>query len=281
MNLFEAIILGLVQGLSEFLPISSTAHVTLVGKLMNLVDPAAPEKWTAFLAVIQIGTLVAVLVYFRTDLVAITRAFLRENLARTPISQQSFSARTGWMIILGTIPIVIVGLVFKDLIEGTFTKDLMVIGSSLIALGVLLEVAERTASFDRPIEKITFRDALLIGLAQCVALIPGSSRSGTTITAGLFLGLTREAAARFSFLLSIPAVAASGLLELYQSLEYMDSSELLAMLVATVAAFASGYAAIAFLLRYLRTHTTRLFVIYRIALGAAVLLGIWLNYLDR
>lgn len=280
MSFWEAALLGLVQGLSEFLPISSTAHLTLAGRAMGLIDPAAPEQWTAFIAVVQLGTLVAVLAYFRTDIVNITRTFLRENLRRVPFAQQSMPSRTGWYIIIGTIPIVIVGLALKDVIEGAFTKNLMVIGSSLIGLALLLELAERVARFKRSIGETTVADALLIGCSQVVALIPGASRSGVTITGGLFAGLTREAAARFSFLLSIPAVAASGLLELFHSLQYLTPKGAGALFVATAVAGISGYWSIAFLLRYLRTRTTRLFVIYRLLVGGGILLAIYFGSLQ-
>jgi len=279
-SFWEAALLGLVQGLSEFLPISSTAHLTLAGRAMGLIDPAAPEQWTAFIAVVQLGTLVAVLAYFRTDIVNITRTFLRENLRRVPFAQQSMPSRTGWYIIIGTIPIVIVGLALKDVIEGAFTKNLMVIGSSLIGLALLLELAERVARFKRSIGETTVADALLIGCSQVVALIPGASRSGVTITGGLFAGLTREAAARFSFLLSIPAVAASGLLELFHSLQYLTPKGAGALFVATAVAGISGYWSIAFLLRYLRTRTTRLFVIYRLLVGGGILLAIYFGSLQ-
>ncbi len=280
MHIWKAALLGLIQGLSEFLPISSTAHLTLAGRALGLINPAAPEQWTAFMAVVQLGTLVAVLVYFRHDIITITRAFLRENLARVPFIQQSSPARTGWYIILGTIPIVIIGLSLKDVVEGMLTKNLMVIGSSLIGLALLLEVAERVARFARPMERVTIKDALLIGLAQAVALIPGASRSGVTITAGLFTGLTREAAARFSFLLSIPAIAASGLLELVHALNFITPADGLALFVATLVAGVSGYWAIAFLIRYLRTRSTRIFIIYRLLLGGGILLAIYLGYLN-
>lgn len=280
MTFAESILLGLVQGLSEFLPISSTAHLTLAGRALGLIDPNAPQQWTAFIAVVQLGTLVAVLAYFRKDIISITRAFLRENIDRTPFKQQSQMARSGWYIIIGTIPIVVIGLLAKDFIEGAFTKNLIVIGSSLIGLALVLEIAERIARLNRPIESVTVRDSFLIGLAQTVALIPGASRSGTTITAGLFAGLTREAAARFSFLLSIPAVAASGLLEFVQVARDLTSAELGTYLVAMVVAFISGYWAIAFLLRYLRTRSTRLFIVYRLLAGAAILISIYLGYLN-
>ena len=282
MDIFKAVLLGLVQGLSEFLPISSTAHLTLAGRALGMIDPAAPERWTAFIAVIQLGTLVAVLAYFRRDLVEIVRAFLQENVGsrREPFARQSASAQMGWYIIIGTIPIVVIGLALKNVIEGAFTKNLMVIGSSLIVLAIILEVAERVAKFRRPIEAVDTADAVTIGLAQSVALIPGASRSGTTITAGLFRGLTREAAARFSFLLSIPAVAASGLLELLHALKYITPSEGVAMAVATIVAGLSGYWSIAFLLRYLRTRTTRIFIIYRLLLGAGILVALSLHLLN-
>lgn len=275
MSVLNAILLGLIQGLTEFLPISSTAHLTIAGNRLHLIDPAHPEQWTAFVAVIQLGTLVAVLAYFRRDLISIIGSFVRENLTdRRPLRSQSTTARMGWYIILGTIPIVVIGMALKHVIEGNLTKDLRVIGFSLIALALVLELAERTASFRRPVEDITLKDALVIGFAQCFALIPGSSRSGTTITAGLFVGLTREAAARYSFLLSIPAVAGAGILEL-RDLRNLSGTAYLPVVIATVVAFASGYWAIGMLLRYLRTRTTRVFVIYRLLLGAAILTAIY------
>ncbi len=273
MNLFQAIILGVLQGLTEFLPISSTAHLTIAGKWFGLINEGNPEHWTAFMAVIQMGTLLAVLVYFYKDIKQILSSYFSENLGKNRIkfSLQSHNSKLGWYIIIGTLPIVVIGLALKDIIEGQLTKELSVIAISLISLGVLLAVAELFAKFRRDMEGITMKDALIIGLAQCLALIPGASRSGTTLTAGLFTGLKRDTAARFSFLLSIPAVFASGLLEFYQSLEYISSSELFLVIVATLAAAISGYAAIAFLLKFLKKNSTWLFVIYRILLGAALL----------
>lgn len=278
-SIFHAAILGLVQGLSEFLPISSTAHLTLAGRMMGVIDPLHPEQWTAFIAVIQLGTLLAVLVYFRKDIVDITVAMVRENLKRVPFRDQSTPARMGWFVILGTLPIVVIALALKSVIEGALTKNLAVIGGSLVALALVLEAAERIAQHRRTIEQTTSGDAITVGLAQALALVPGASRSGTTITAGLFRGLTREAAARFSFLLSIPAVAASGLLELKQSLPILSGSGMAALGIATAVAAISGYISIAFLLRYLRTHSTRLFIIYRVLLGGGILLAIALGYL--
>ncbi len=274
MNLLQAILLGIIQGLTEFLPISSTAHLTIAGKLMGLITN--PERWTAFMAVVQLGTLAAVLIYFARDIMAIARSFLAENLMqRLPISKQSTNSRMGWFVIVGSIPIVVFGLAFKHLIEGEATKQLPLIASSLIGLAILLWIAERVASFKKSLADITWKDAIIIGLAQSVALIPGSSRSGTTITAGLFMGLQRDTAARFSFLLSIPAVFGSGLLEFYHSIHLLSADEMTTLAAATLAAGISGYATIAFLLRFLRTHSTTVFIIYRILLG---LLLFWLVY---
>ncbi len=272
MNIFEAIILGIVQGLTEFLPISSTGHLTVAGKLMGLISSENPEQWTAFIAVIQLGTLAAILIYFWKDIWQIFFSFLNENISkRTKFKNQSFSSKLGWMIIIGTIPVVIIGLAFKHVIEGALTKNLFVIAGSLIVLAVILAIAEKTAKFKKEVEDITLKDALVIGIAQCFALIPGSSRSGTTITGGLFMGLKRESAARFSFLLSIPAVLASGLLELYQALAFIDKAMVINLIVATIVAAISGYLAIDFLLKYLRKNTTFAFVYYRIAAGAFIL----------
>lgn len=271
MTLIEAVILGIIQGLTEFLPVSSTAHLTIAAKVLGLIDPAHPEHWTAFMAVIQLGTMMAVLVYFLHDIVHIIKAFIRENFSRTHFKDQSLSARTGWFVIIGSMPIAVIGLSFKKLIEGHLTKSLELISATLIILAVLLALSEITGKFSKDLKRISWRDSFLIGCAQALALIPGASRSGTTITAGLFLGMTREAAARFSFLLSIPAVFASGLLEFRESLQFMASQDLVTLIVATIASALSGYAAIAFLLKFLRTHTTYIFVIYRIALGGAII----------
>ena len=278
MSIPEAVLIGIVQGLSEFLPISSTAHMTLAGRALGVIQ--SPESWTAFIAVVQLGTLAAVLAYFRRDLIGVTRDFLRENLARKPLREQSVNARMGWYIILGTIPIALIGMLAKDFIEGAFTKNLIVIGSSLFVLGLILEIAERSGKFDREMDQATMKDALWVGMAQVLALIPGSSRSGTTITAGMFLGLKREAAARFSFLLSVPAIGASGVLEIFEAVKHLDSSGITALIVATVVAGISGYLCIALLLRYLRTRTTRIFVFYRCLLGGGILVAILLKWLE-
>ncbi len=281
MGIFEAVFLGILQGLTEFLPISSTAHLTIAGKWMGLVDPNHPEHWTAFIAVIQLGTLLAVLLYFFRDVVEIIIAFIGENLvSRTRIRNQSTQAKLGWFVIVGSVPVAVIGLAFKKAIEGHLTKDLSVIAVMLIVMGIILGIAELTGRFRKDISRISLSDALLVGCAQACALIPGASRSGTTISAGLFLGMTRESAARFSFLLSMPAVFASGLLEFKESLGFMGSQDVVLLCAATAASAISGFAAIAFLLKFLRTHTTFLFVTYRIALGAfLIFLGKYFNLL--
>jgi undecaprenyl-diphosphatase len=265
-SLLEAIVLGITQGLTEFLPISSTGHLRIVPALVGWDDPG-----TAFTAVIQLGTMAAVVIYFRTDLVRISVAWLR-SLRERSFLKADLDARLGWYIVIGTIPIGVFGLAFKDQIE-TGARDLYLIGSALIVLGLVLALAEKVGTRERDIEHIRPKDGVAIGLAQSLALIPGVSRSGSTITAGLFMGLDRPAAARFSFLLSIPAVVLSGLFEfagIVSGDEHTDTS-MVALAVATVFAFLSGYAAIAFLLRYLERHSTLIFVYYRVVLGALVI----------
>ena len=260
MEIWEALLLGVLQGLTEFLPISSTAHVTIAGRMLGLLDDAAPERWTAFLAVIQLGTLLAVIAYFRHDLAQMARG---DREAR----------RIGALVLLATVPIGIVGLALRDIIEGPLTKDLRVIAGALIVFGLLLGAADRFGKRARAEREIGWRDALVVGGAQVLSLFPGASRSGMTLAGGLFAGLTREAAAKFSFLLSIPAIAASGLFELRDALD-VPATEIGALALATIAAAISGYAAIGFLLRFLRTRSTAIFVGYRVALGAAILVAI-------
>lgn len=278
MNIFESIILGIIQGATEFLPISSTGHLTITGKLMGLISVENPEHWTAFIAVIQLGTLLAVLVYFRKDIFNILIDFVKDNLIKPKkFVQQNENSKMGWYIIIGSLPVAIIGLGFKDLIEGAFTKNLYVIAGGLIFFGLILGLSEKLGKFKKDIHQVKWYDALIVGFAQSFALIPGSSRSGTTITAGLFLGFDRETAARFSFLLSIPAVFGSGLLEFYQSLSFIDSTGLIAMLVATIASAISGYAAIDFLLKYLKKNNTLIFVGYRIVIGILIYVMIAYN----
>ena len=274
MNLLHAILLGIVQGLTEFIPISSTAHLILAQKVMGLEKVMTPEQITAFDAVIQLGTLGAVIIYFFSDIVSIIFGFINGNLLwlkgiRDPTSRKG--AHLGWMIILGTLPIATVGILAKKIIEGSLTKSLFVIGTSVVVWAVLLWISEHVGNRWREMEQISTREAILIGIAQVFALIPGSSRSGTTITAALFAGLTRETAARFSFLLSIPAIAASGLLELREALHLLGGTSMFNLAVATVVSGFVGYLSIAFLLNYLRRNSMNVFVIYRLIAGLVVL----------
>ncbi len=263
MSLLQAIVLGLVQGLTEFLPISSTAHLRIVPELLGWEDPGA-----AYSAVIQLGTVAAVLIYFRKDLVTLTAAFFRDLLRREPFA--TTESRLAWFVLVGTLPIGFAGLALKDVIESSL-RSLYVISASLIVLALVLLVVERRAQHKRTLADMRWSDGILVGVWQALALIPGSSRSGTTITGALSLGLRREDAARYSFLLSIPATSLAGIFELKHLLEATERPSAMALWVGTLVAFGSGMAAIAWLLRFLRTHSTLLFVGYRVALGALLL----------
>jgi undecaprenyl-diphosphatase len=258
----EAIVLGIVQGVTEFLPISSTAHLRVVPAFVGWEDPGA-----AFTAVTQLGTMAAVLLYFRADLWRIATAWLASVVR--PELRRATDARLGWFIVLGTIPIGVFGLLFNDTIEGG-ARDLTLIGCTLIGLGLVLGLAEAVGTRRRGLDEMTSRDGAAIGFAQALALIPGVSRSGATLSAGLFMGLKRADAARYSFLLSVPAVVLSGLYEI-RHIGDPGGAGVVPTAIATVLAFASGYAAIAFLLRFLATNSTRIFVVYRVVLGAIVL----------
>lgn len=285
MNIIQAIVLGIVQGLTEFIPVSSTAHLIFATRLTGLSENLSAEQLTATIAVIQLGTLLAVFVYFARDIWDISFAFARDHVlllrGKTPPdvdgrgffgSRMSPNAKLGWLIIVGSIPIGVLGLLLKKVIEGTFTKNLWVISTMMIVVAVLLLIAERVGSKRRGMEDLTLKDALAVGFAQVLALIPGASRSGSTIMGGLFAGEKRETAARFSFLLSIPAVAASGLLELKEALHKLPQGSGAQLVVATVVACVVGYASIWFLLRFLRTHSTGVFIAYRVVVAALILL---------
>jgi undecaprenyl-diphosphatase len=291
MTVLQAIILGIVQGLTEFIPVSSTAHLVFTARLIGLyngVDAALKaEQTTATIAVIQLGTLLAVLIYFARDIVNITTAFVRDHVAllsgknRTDGSRRlSPDAWLGWLVILGSIPVAAVGLLFKHQIEGTFTKNLWIIATMMIVVALLLGLAELVGKRNRPLEQLGISDALAVGFAQVLALIPGSSRSGSTIMAGLFAGQTRETAARFSFLLSMPAIAASGLLELKEAMHKLPQGSYLPLIVATIVSGLVGYASIWFLLRFLRTHSTGVFIVYRLVIGAAIIVALFGGYIS-
>jgi undecaprenyl-diphosphatase len=274
MNIVQAIILGIIQGLTEFIPISSSGHLILAEKLMGLDQVMTPQQITAFVAVMQLGTLFAVVVYFFADILGITLGFIKGTFNwlkgdRGAVSRQS--SRMGWLIIAGTLPIAVIGLLTRRLIEGDLTKNLHLIGASLIVWALLLWFAERIGNQRKDLEHLRLPEALIIGFAQVFALIPGSSRSGTTITGALLAGLSRESAARFSFLLSIPAIAASGILELHEALLILNETSMINLLVATIVSAIVGYASIAFLLNYLRHNSTSVFVAYRIVAGLVVL----------
>ncbi len=269
MGLVEAIILGIIQGLTEFLPISSTAHLRLAPALLGWPDPGA-----AFTAVIQLGTLAAVLIYFWKDLSKIFIAWIRSLQG-----EKSYEGRLGWAIFYGTIPIIVLGLAGKKYIEGSL-RSLAVVGTMLIFVGLLMLIAEKVGSHKRSSDSLSQRDGLIVGLWQALALIPGASRSGSTITGGLFLGLEREAAARFSFLLSVPSILAAGLYEAFKERKDILGANLTPTIVATVVSFFVGYAAIAFLMTYLQKRSTMVFIVYRVALGIIILALIATKHLD-
>ncbi|MGB7207900.1 MAG: undecaprenyl-diphosphatase UppP [Pyrinomonadaceae bacterium] len=287
MTLLQAIILGIVQGLTEFIPISSTAHLVFASRWTNLYDGNASQI-TATMAVIQLGTLAAVFVYFASDILSIITAFIRDHwtlLTRRKNRMYyggthgvrpiwlSEDAWLGWLIIIGSIPIGVVGIVFKDFIEGQGTKNLWFIAIMLIAIAVFLGIAELVGSQRKTIRHLGMTDAIVVGLAQVLALMPGASRSGSTIMGGLFAGQTRETAARFSFLLSIPAITASGLLELREAWHILPENGFTPLIVATVVSAIIGYLAIWFLIAFLRKNSTAVFIVYRLILGS-ILLGL-------
>lgn len=258
----EAAVLGVVQGLTEFLPISSSAHIRVVSELAGWDDPGA-----AFTAVTQLGTEAAVLLYFRHDIVRIVRTW-SSSLVR-PQLRGDIDARMGWYVILGTLPIGVLGFLFRDAIEGP-ARNLWLIATMLVAFGLALGVVDARARNERPLDTLTMRDALVYGGAQALALVPGVSRSGGTTGAGLLLGYRREAAARYSFLLAVPAVLVSGLFEL-RKIGDGEPVDWGPTVLATLIAFAVGLTVIVYFLRYISTHSFRPFVVYRVALGLVLL----------
>jgi undecaprenyl-diphosphatase len=268
---FEAVVLGLLQGLTEFLPISSSAHIRVVSAFFGWQDPGA-----AFTAVIQLGTETAVLIYFRRELWEIVSVWTRSLFA--PALRSHYAARMGWFIIAGTIPIGVLGLLLKTQIETVF-RDLRLVGTTLVVFGIILWLADRTARNKLTLEKhLSFPHAIVYGFAEALALIPGVSRSGGTITAGLLLDYRREDAAKYSFLLAVPAVLASGMLELAEIGEG-QAPDWGPTILATLISFVVGYAAVAWFLRYISTHRFTGFVIYRIALGLFVILAVTLGWI--
>ena len=278
MNVFDAVVLGLIQGLTEFLPISSSAHVQIAEQLLGLSDMSKPEL-TAFIATIQLGTELAVLIYFFKDISRILtawfadlaklpkRVLVRKIGAKAPIHQD---AKLGWLIIVGSLPVVVIGLAFKDLIENDL-RNLWVIAVMLIVFGVILGFADRYGKRNKSIESLSTKHGLLFGLGQALAVIPGVSRSGGTISVGLALGYSRQTAARYSFLLAIPAVLASGGYEFLKTYQDLSQADLVATVIAAIVAFATGFSVIVVLLRYLNRGSFMPFVVWRIVVGIALL----------
>ncbi|MFE7891116.1 undecaprenyl-diphosphate phosphatase [Streptomyces sp. NPDC057412] len=274
MSWFESLILGLVQGLTEFLPVSSSAHLRLTAAFSGWEDPGA-----AFTAITQIGTEAAVLIYFRKDIGRIILAWVKSLTNKE--MRRDHDAQMGWLVIVGSIPIGVLGLTLKDQIEGPF-RDLRVTATMLIVVGIVIGIADRLAARDesggrhraakqrKSLEDLNVKDGLVYGFCQAMALIPGVSRSGATISGGLFMGYQRESAARYSFLLAIPAVLASGLFELKDALE-SDHVAWGPTLFATLIAFASGYAVIAWFMKFISTKSFMPFVYYRVALGLVII----------
>ena len=273
MHLIEAIILGLVQGLTEFLPVSSSAHLRILGEFL----PGAQDPGAAFTAITQLGTEAAVVVFFWRDIVRIVGHWFKALIGRIPRNDPD--ARIGWLIIIGTIPIVVLGLIFQDQIETTF-RSLWLIAGTLIVFGILLGVADWVGAKRRKLEDLTIPHGIYYGLAQSLALIPGVSRSGGTITLGLFLGYERAAAARYAFLLAIPAVFGSGLYQLVKSLGEPTVFTLGETAVATGVAFVVGLGIIAFLMSWISKHSFLPFVIYRLALGTTLIVLLSLGVLQ-
>jgi undecaprenyl-diphosphatase len=270
LNPFDAVVLGIVQGLTEFLPISSSAHVQIAQQLLGLGSMSRPQL-TAFIATIQLGTEAAVLIYFWSDITRILRAFFAKLFGAKNLGEQvERDSKLGWLIIFGSIPVVVVGLIFKEQIENQL-RSLWVIAISLIVFGIILGIADFVGKRQRSIEQLTTKHGILFGLGQALAVIPGVSRSGGTISVGLLLGYSRQAAARYSFLLAIPAVIASGLYEFATTYSDLDQKMILATLVATLVSFAVGYSVIIALLKYLNRGSFMPFVVWRIAVGSALL----------
>lgn len=293
MNYLQAIILGIVQGLTEFIPISSTAHLVFASRWTNIYE-GDPAQITATMAVVQLGTLAAVFLYFASDIWGISTAFVRDHWALITRKRHvmhpgthgvrpiwlSNEAWLGWLIIIGSIPIGVIGLAFKDEIEGPGTKNLWFISIMLIVIALLLAIAERVGKQRKTLDRLGLSDAIIVGITQAIALMPGASRSGSTIMGGLFAGQTRETAARFSFLLSIPAISASGLLELYEAWRILPADSMMPLLVATAVAAVVGYLAIWFLIAFLRRRSTAIFIIYRLILGIVILGLLYFGVID-
>jgi undecaprenyl-diphosphatase len=269
--LFDAIILGIIQGLTEFLPISSSAHIRIAGEFLG----SAQDPGARFTAITQIGTELAVLLYFRNDIKKIASSWIRKVILRTKLyGDEAGQARMGWLILVGSLPIAVLGYLGKDVITNNF-RSLWLIASVLIVFGVILGIADHFGRKDLKLNSLNTRDGLLYGIAQSMALVPGVSRSGATIAMGRILGYTREAALRYSFLLALPAVFGSGLYELKDAISTNGAPAAFSLgetFVATAIAFVIGYAVIAWLLKFVSTKSFMPFIVYRVLLGSALLM---------
>ena len=276
--MLEAIFLGVLQGLTEFLPISSSAHIRFAGEIFGTnQDPGA-----TFTAITQIGTELAVLIYFRKDILRIVQAWLNQITRRSLDVAEKSDARMGWLIIVGSLPIAVLGYLGQDVIRNDF-RSLWLIASVMIIFGVILGIADKYGKSDRGLDKLTPMHGVLYGLAQALALVPGVSRSGATIAMGRFLGYSREAALRYSFLLALPAVFGSGFYELKGAIGSDGSDQAFTLpetMVATVIAFVIGYAVIAWLLKFVMTRSFAPFIYYRIALGTLMLLALSTGFIS-
>lgn len=270
MNLFDALILGIVQGLTEFLPISSSAHVQIAQSILGLGSMPKPQL-TAFIATIQLGTELAVLIYFWRDILNIAKAWFKSF--GQPWAKADAEAKLGWLIIIGSLPIVLLGLIFKDQIETTL-RNLWIIAFTLIVFGIVLAVSDRVGTKQKGLTAMSAKDGIILGFGQALALIPGVSRSGGTISTGLLLGFSRQAAARYSFLLAIPAVFASGIYQFVGSYKDLSADMLAATVVATVVAFVVGFSVIVALLRYLNRGSFMPFVIWRVLVGVGLIVAL-------
>ncbi len=267
MGILEAILLGIIEGFTEFLPISSTAHLTITEKLLGypIDDPAL----VAFTAIIQIGAVVATLIYFRSDIARMLSAWLAGLMSA---EKRGADYKFGWAVLIGSIPIALVGLAFKEQIE-TGVRSLWLVAAALIIWSGVMWLADKTAKIDRHEKDTTWKDTLIIGIVQCVALIPGVSRSGATISAGLFRGLDRVTATRLSFFLAIPALLAAGVLEAVTKADNISQGiGWMPTIIATIASFIVAYATIAWLLRYISRHGFGIFIVYRVGLGVLLIL---------
>lgn len=273
MEILKAVVLGIIQGLTEFIPVSSSAHLRIIPALLGWQDMGA-----AFTAVIQLGTLIATFIYFRKDIKQLIGGFI------LAMKNKDFfvnpDSRIFILLILGTIPISVFGLIFKKFIVGP-ARGLYVISAMMILLAIVLYIAEKVSTKKKAMKDMTIGDGMAIGFAQVLALIPGVSRSGSTITAGLFRGLRRDVAARYSFLLSIPAITLSGLYELYSDRAELLHSNMVSLVIATVVSGIVGYLSIAFLIKYLKEHTNMIFIVYRILFGILILILVLSGFLPN